>query len=191
MCLAQPPLDCHPTLTSTSTPAQTSPPNQHSNLTKSSRPVRYVLRNMSLQRDLGAPIEETHAQNTSIETHRDVNEPKTALEAAGAGRVRKDISGAKAALDQLRRSLYKLLVIQSQNECCSGMGRLRAEGKSTSHLRSTFSSKEGSCASGPTNFALAMTRSNPKSSNPTTRASIACKRLWSGLFITQARHGRV
>lgn len=102
-----------------------------------------VLRDLSMQNDPGAPIDATPEQKSSIENRWEITEHKTALEKAKYSTLRETISRAEAALDQLRRSLYELLVKDAREKYFTEADRLRAEGKSTSHLRSSLSPKRG------------------------------------------------
>ena len=107
----------------------------------SNDPLFCVLRDLSLQSDPGAPIEPTPKEKQSIEGRNDITLHCKTLDAARASGKREDISKAKAALDQLRRRLHVLLLVEARKRYFAEAARLRSLGLSTACLRSTVPPK--------------------------------------------------
>lgn len=98
-------------------------------------PLFEVMRDLSMQNDSGAPLEATAEQKQSIESRRDVTARRTAFEEAKRHGDKEAIKKAKAALEQRRRTLYELLVMDAREKYFKEASRLRAEGQSTDDLR--------------------------------------------------------
>jgi hypothetical protein len=108
-------------------------------------PLFKVMRDLSKQNDPGAPLEVTPEQKLSIESRRDVTERRAALEAAKLSGDAADVKAKKASLDQRRRALYDLLLMDAREKYFDEANRLRAEGKSTDHLRERSRSSRRRC----------------------------------------------
>lgn len=101
------------------------------------------MRDLSKQNDPGAPIESTAEQRRSIEGRNDMKSSREDLRLAKLGENKEEIAEAKGALDQRRRGLCNLLVMDAREKYFAEANKLRSEGRSTDELqeRSRLSNK--------------------------------------------------
>ena len=93
------------------------------------------LRDLSIQRDPGAPIEITEDQRRYMESRNDVTKLREAYEKAKESGERAQIRKRKAALDLYRRQVEDLLIHDGRTKYFAEADRLRKLGLSTTHLR--------------------------------------------------------
>lgn len=94
-----------------------------------------MYRDLSMQSDPRAPIEASAAQKASIERRRNITARKGALDRARSAGDKSEIAAAKAALDQRRRALRKLALVDELERYFAEAKGLRAQGRSTTELQ--------------------------------------------------------
>ncbi|CUS11816.1 unnamed protein product [Tuber aestivum] len=99
---------------------------------KNDDPLFDLLRDLTMRKDPGAPVDPTLQQKLSLESRQDKLD---ALQKTGAPKV--NMSRAKAYLESLRQRLYTLVVAESREKYFAEAARLRSRGLSTSHLQSS------------------------------------------------------
>lgn len=97
-----------------------------------------TLRNISLSRDLGAPIYPSKEDLQGFERRNDVTECRACLEAAKNARIVQDINSAKSSLETLISTLSDLKVQEKRTEYFDNVDGLRARGLSTKDCVSMF-----------------------------------------------------
>ncbi|MCJ1427075.1 hypothetical protein MMC29_004978 [Sticta canariensis] len=104
---------------------------------EANEPLFAAMRDLSKQSDPGAPIEASAEQKRSIESRRDINRMQKELEAAqnARPRIQARIAKAKATINQWRRTLYDLLVLDARAKYFAAANALRSAGDSIEELR--------------------------------------------------------
>ena len=93
------------------------------------------LRDLSIQRDPGAPIDTTEDQRQYMESRNDTTELRDALAKVKESNDKAQIRKTKAALDLHRRQVEELLIQDGRIKYFAEADRLRKRGLTTTHLR--------------------------------------------------------
>ncbi|KAI1313157.1 hypothetical protein F5Y03DRAFT_406465 [Xylaria venustula] len=98
-------------------------------------PLFKVLRDLSMQSDPRAPTKASAEQKAIIEQRRDMTARKVELEQARASGQKAEIARAKASLDQRRRTLHKLALMDERKRYFAEANNFCATGRSTADLQ--------------------------------------------------------